>query len=242
MFGRKPYALASVSVSKIFVMNMIHFDKLLKRYKNHVVLDQASLSIPSGVHILLGKNGAGKTSFLKILSGYASFIGEGKIGGDILLQKSHRLIRQSVRFSEAEPGFPEFVRGQYLVDMFYKLLQGELEQIEEVKELLGIGEYLDQPIGTYSSGMKKKLSLLLAFIGHPQLILLDEPFNTLDPPTRANLCHLIQQKAAKDCSFFMALHQNLPLGHSIPIEGYWMIQDKQLVPYSEEELLAYHTP
>ena len=188
-------------------MDLIHFDKLLKRYKNQVVLDQASLSISSGVNILLGKNGTGKTSFLKILAGYASFMGEGTIGEDINLAKSHQLLRRRVRFSEAEPVFPDFVRGQYLVDMFSKFLEGDQEQVGQVKEILGITDFLEQPIGTYSSGMKKKLSLLLAFMGKPQWVLLDEPFNTLDPPTRNQLCQLIRQKALEGCSFFLALHQ-----------------------------------
>ena len=218
---------------------MIRFAPLLKRYQQHVVLDQPSLDISPGIHILVGKNGSGKTSLLKILSGYGSFIGEGYLGEEIKLGKDHQQVRRKVRLSEAEPTFPDFVKGAYLVNMFQRLLDASLEETKEIEEALGIEGYLEQPIGTYSSGMKKKLSLLLAFLGQPQLILLDEPFNTLDPPTRNQLCELIAAKAKAGCSFLLAMHQPLPSPHPFEINGFWGILDKQIKPLTSDELTTY---
>lgn len=237
--GNNPRSLASVRELHIFVIDMIRFAPLLKRYQHNVVLDQPILEMGPGIHILVGKNGTGKTSLLRILSGYGAFIGEGLLNEEVKLGKDHQLTRRQVRLSEAEPTFPDFVKGQYLVDMFQKLLEASIEEIEAIKKELGIESYLQQPIGTYSSGMKKKLSLLLAFIGQAQLILLDEPFNTLDPPTREQLCKLIDKKAKAGCSFLLAMHQPLPSPHPFNVDGFWAIHNKQVNPIDPDELSEY---
>ena len=219
-------------------MRLIEFASLFKRYQQHVVFDQEGLFLEEGIHILLGENGSGKSTFLKILAGYASFVGTGKILDDIRLGTDHKSLRKSVSYAEAEPEFPDHIQGQYLVDMFLRLKEGDRKEVEEINEILGIEGYLSQSIGNYSSGMKKKLSLLLAFLGNSRLILLDEPFNTLDPLARKSLCNLIQQWSERGSSFLMAMHHQPP-EDSLRVSGYWKISDRQVISLNESEIEAY---
>jgi ABC-2 type transport system ATP-binding protein len=70
--------------------------------------------------------------------------------------------------------------------------------------------YLDNPLGTYSSGMLKKLSLVLAFLGRPALILLDEPLNAIDSDSLQVLYNWIETKyRTENISFLLSSHQSL---------------------------------
>ncbi|MEM6630482.1 MAG: ATP-binding cassette domain-containing protein [Bacteroidota bacterium] len=219
-------------------MDLIELSPLFKRYKQHVVFDQDSLAFNKGIHVLLGENGSGKSTLLKILAGYSSFVGTGKILGNIRLRKDHQTLCRAVSYAEAEPEFPDHILGKYFVDMFIRLKNGDRKELEEIKDFLGITNFLTQPVGNYSSGMKKKLSLLLAFIGKNRLILLDEPFNTLDPQARTSLCALIQKYSDKGISFIMAMHHQLPQD-SLTVSSYWKILDKKVLGLTEPELVSY---
>ncbi len=81
------------------------------------------------------------------------------------------------------------------------------QQVEEMKEAFGVSSFSGNAISTYSSGMLKKTSLLLAFLGDPKLIILDEPFTTIDSASQDFLIQLINQKSAEGVSFLISTHQ-----------------------------------
>jgi ABC-2 type transport system ATP-binding protein len=117
----------------------------------------------------------------------------------------------TVSFSEAEPVYPQFLTGYELVQFYRQTKGGSGEQASQLAEVLGIAPFLANKVGTYSSGMMKKLSLLLCFTGSPRLILLDEPFITLDVNTVSVLRELIAQYSEKGISFLISSHQDLQL-------------------------------
>ncbi|HEX3767484.1 MAG TPA: ATP-binding cassette domain-containing protein, partial [Puia sp.] len=88
--------------------------------------------------------------------------------------------RSLVNFAEAEPLYPDFITGHELICFYQEIRKAATVQIDMLINLFKMHHYLRSSIGTYSSGMVKKLSLLLAFIGRPSLVLLDEPLATLD--------------------------------------------------------------
>jgi ABC-2 type transport system ATP-binding protein len=95
---------------------------------------------------------------------------------------------------------------------FYRQTKGGSgEQASQLAEVLGIAPFLANKVGTYSSGMMKKLSLLLCFTSSPRLILLDEPFITLDVNTVSVLRELIAQYSENGISFLISSHQDLQL-------------------------------
>ncbi len=213
---------------------MLQLTDFRKRYGRQTILSLAELFIPTGVHALGGPNGSGKSTWLKILAGMIPFEGEILLEPDIRLQTDHRSHRLAVSYAEAEPLFPPYITGQYLVDLFLSLKGGHPDQLQTLKGALGITDYLTQKIATYSSGMKKKLALCLAFIGQARLILLDEPFNTLDSDAKAGLAQLITQHAQSGVNFMLATHLTEQLDQ-VPITHAWHIHQHQLQPISVYE-------
>ncbi|MEL7003007.1 MAG: ABC transporter ATP-binding protein, partial [Bacteroidota bacterium] len=90
-----------------------------------------------------------------------------------------------------------------------------------------VDRYWKNPVGTYSSGMLKKIALTMAFCGNPRLILLDEPFTTIDAKSLTLLCDLIKDFYSKGCSFIISAHQ---LKASIPLtfDATLFIEEKTL--------------
>lgn len=189
---------------------MLRISNYRKSYGTTTVLQIESLSLPSGVYWLKGQNGSGKTTLLKSIAGLIPF--EGSIEVDGVNLRKHRMeYTRNVSYAEAEPVYPAFLSGSDLLRFYHKARLGNEAFATEMTKAFGADAYLQNKIATYSSGMLKKLSLLLAFVGHPKLILLDEPFITLD----ANALQILQQQIAKlstECvSFLFSSHQELEL-------------------------------
>ncbi|RZK47771.1 MAG: ATP-binding cassette domain-containing protein, partial [Hymenobacter sp.] len=118
--------------------------------------------------------------------------------------------RRLVNFAEAEPVFPEFLTGRELINLFRVAKAGPPHQEDFYLESLRLTAYVHEPINTYSSGMRKKLALVLAFLGRPACILLDEPLTTLDAEAVPVLCAWIaRQHAEQGTSFLLSSHQAL---------------------------------
>ena len=186
---------------------MLQFANVLKTYDQQPVLEISDLRLERNIYWLQGINGSGKTTFLSILAGLIPFKGEILLDG-INLQQNPLNYRRLVSFAEAEPLYPEFITGVELVKFFQDLRKAATVQTDLLVNLFKMHRFLQMPIGTYSSGMIKKLSLLLAFIGRPSLILLDEPLATLDEESVHIMPELISayNKEFKTC-FIFSSHQ-----------------------------------
>ncbi len=112
-----------------------------------------------------------------------------------------------MNYAEAEPQYPEFLRGQDLIE-FYKNAKGaSSKQAEYLLDKLVVRSFASGKIGEYSSGMIKKLSLALACMGNPRLVLLDEPFITLDADATVSILELIKEYALSGVSVILTSHQ-----------------------------------
>ena len=158
---------------------MLHFEKVFKSYDQHAVLEIPQLNLERNIYWLQGQNGSGKTTFLRMLAGLVPFKGTIALDG-INLREKPLPYRRLVSFAEAEPLYPSFITGKELLGFYKDIRRADSSQTDMLIHFFRMHRYLSQPVGTYSSGMIKKLSLLLAFIGKPSLILLDEPLSTLD--------------------------------------------------------------
>lgn len=184
---------------------MLHLSDYRKHYDSLQVLHIPELALERGVYWLKGANGAGKTTLLKSIAGLIPF--EGRIqaaGRDI--RKQRRDYLQVVNWAEAEPLYPAFLTGNDLVDFYLRCKGGTLQATKAIAEALGATTFLHRKVSTYSSGMTKKLSLVLAFAGRPSLILLDEPFITLDAEAVGALQRLIKEAYAAGVSFCISAH------------------------------------
>lgn len=158
---------------------MLQFDHVYKTYNQQPVLDIAHLKLERNIYWLKGINGSGKTTLLSMLAGLIPFKGNIQLDGTSL-RNDPVSYRSLVNFAEAEPLYPDFITGQELIAFYQEIRKAATVQIDMLINLFKMHHFLKSSIGTYSSGMVKKLSLLLAFIGRPSLVLLDEPLATLD--------------------------------------------------------------
>ena len=200
---------------------MLQFANVYKTYDQQPVLEISNLTLERNIYWLQGINGSGKTTFLSMLAGLIPFNGDILLDG-INLRQNPLSYRRLVNFAEAEPLYPDFLTGIELVEFYQDIRKAASVQTDLLVNLFNMHRFLSMPIGSYSSGMIKKLSLLLAFIGKPSLILLDEPLATLDEGSVHILPELISayNKEFKTC-FIFSSHQ--------PFKSYSLVINKILI-------------
>jgi ABC-2 type transport system ATP-binding protein len=176
---------------------MIVVNNLTKRYSKTIALNNVNFNFKkSTVTAIMGENGAGKSTLLKICAGVITFD-----YGEILID-SFSIVKDSIQARKYLGYLPEM---PYMYDrltgrefLFYISSLRELENAEDeishLSNLLGIERFLDNEIGSYSKGMKQKISLIAAIIHKPKNLLLDEPVWGLDPLTSRTLRDFIKNR------------------------------------------------
>ena len=186
---------------------MLQLTDLKKAYGPRVILQIPQLSVPPGTYWIKGNNGSGKTTLMKIIAGINPVEGTVILNNTDLV-KNPMTYRQQVSFAEAEPVFPGFVTGWDLIRFVQNMRKEKEESLQMLIEYFGVRDFLDYTVGTYSSGMTKRLSLMLAFIGNTKLILLDEPLITLEDIFLPLLFSLIKLRQNQGTSFLLSSHQH----------------------------------
>jgi len=204
---------------------MIQLRAFRKAYLTRTILDIPDFQIDAGMYWIKGVNGAGKSTLFKAISGLIPFQGDVMI--DEVSQKDAPTdYRRRVTYSEAEPLFPGFLSAKELVRFVGKSRNTTISRQDALCERLGITTYFDAPCATYSSGMLKKASLALAFLGEPSVIILDEPLVTLDDASRSALDQLVAEHRQKK-TFLISSHETLTHGFSA-VDGILEVADQQL--------------
>lgn len=205
---------------------MIRFTNYNKYYDNNLVISIPQLELEHNIYWLQGENGSGKTTLIKSIAGLLPFSGNIVVENKDIT-KDRIAYRMVVNYAEAEPVYPVFLTGNDITRFYATTKKASEEQVKSLIEAFGIGNYIDNKIGTYSSGMAKKLSLVLGFIGTPKLIVLDEPLITLDHQAVAVLQDLIKEYFSNGVTFLVTSHQEIsfPGYKSVKLA----ISDKKLV-------------
>jgi ABC-2 type transport system ATP-binding protein len=158
---------------------------LTKAYGNgHLAVDDLSFQMQKGQVLgLLGPNGAGKTTTLRMLMGLIHpDAGEIRIFGQRITPGAAVLARLG-SFVEG-PGFLPHLTGRVNLDLYWRATGRPAEEshVDEAVAIADLGSALDRPVRTYSQGMRQRLAIAQAMLGLPDLLVLDEPTNGLDPP------------------------------------------------------------
>jgi ABC-2 type transport system ATP-binding protein len=178
---------------------LFQFEGVTKTYGSVTALDNLSLAVPAGAIGLLGPNGSGKTTMIRMLLG---LIPVDRGSGEILgMDFRHRQldIRRVVGFApENECLFPrvegvEFVA--YAGELAGMSAKDALQRSHEVLDYVGLGEARYRKVESYSTGMKQRLKLASAIIHDPKLLILDEPTNGMDPAGREDILELTRDLA-----------------------------------------------
>lgn len=207
---------------------MLHIRNLQKKYGDKTILNIENLQIEKGITHLKGINGSGKTTFSKIVAGLIPFEGEIALFDKFSPLKTKVDYRRQVNYAESEPQYPDFLTANDMISFIGKAKGASAKDQANIPEIFGVHEYLYDHIGTYSSGMLKRLSLSLAFLGAPTLILLDEPFNTLDTSAIGILKSMIAQFHEKGVHFILVSHQDIgKLG--VPINHRYLVKNQTII-------------
>lgn len=210
---------------------MIQFKGYKKKYYGKLIVQSDDLALPEGLLILHGPNGSGKTTLFRCISGIIPY--EGSIFlFDVDQKKNPALYRSYVSFSDAKPEFPRYLSGIDIARFFCAARSVPFQGTFKIQRDLGIDEFLDDKIETYSEGMHKKLSLFLAFIGLPRLIILDEPFAFLDANAREKLISIIDRlRNERKINFMISNHISETLGELSNSKDY-KLENHKIVPVS----------
>ena len=204
---------------------MLHIQNFLKTYNNHKILEIENLQIPEGIHWFKGINGSGKSTLFRSIAGIIPF------KGNILFKhtdcrKEVVAYRLLVNLSEAEPLYPDYLSGYDLLSFMAEAKKARDGQLKELADSLGVSQYWKSPIGTYSSGMQKKISLLSAFLGSPKLIMLDEPLITIDDRSVQIVYELVKDYYEKQgVSFLLSSHQDFRF-ERLAIKNIYLVQNQ----------------
>jgi ABC-2 type transport system ATP-binding protein len=206
---------------------MLTFKSFRKSYGSFSALKIPDLSLAPGIYWVKGVNGSGKSTLLKSIAGILAFDGDVLLD-DISIKQQAVVYRKLVNFSEAEALFPEFITGAEMIDLFVGAKGGPKGQEQALIESMKMQSYVSKPVGSYSSGMLKKLSLLLAFLGEPKLILLDEPLITIDTASLEILYTWIADRHRNHgTTFLLTSHQALD-AEVLPEAKELLIEDQTL--------------
>jgi ABC-2 type transport system ATP-binding protein len=167
-------------------------------YGNVVAVNDISFSLGPGVTGLLGPNGAGKSTLLHLMSGFLRpSVGEVEVAGGPVWGRPerHRLVGFVPEREAVYPfltGF-EFVR-------FNARLQGLADAdgaVARAIEMVELADAQHRPVGTYSKGMRQRIKVAGALVHDPPILLLDEPFNGMDPRQRLGMMGLLDRMAGE---------------------------------------------
>lgn len=161
----------------------IAFENLGKSFRGRIAISGISFSVRKGeIFGLLGHNGAGKSTTFGIALGHVrADTGRVVIGGiDVAADRASALSKTGAIFET--PSFYDYLSGWRNLE-FYVSLSGWLprERLMEAVHLVGLAERIHDPVRAYSHGMRQRLALAAALLPDPQLVLLDEPTEGLDP-------------------------------------------------------------
>jgi ABC-2 type transport system ATP-binding protein len=173
-----------------------------KRYGPVVALDHLDLQIRRGeVFCLLGPNGSGKTTFIRLLAGFLSPTA-GRLSVDGFdVQRQPMQARGRIGYApEPAPLYRHMRVREFLAFMarLRRVPPGDVAQaVQQVAEQLEIADKLDAPVPTLSRGYRQRVSLAQALVHAPQLLILDEPSNGLDPRQIIEMRRLIRSLAGR---------------------------------------------
>jgi ABC-2 type transport system ATP-binding protein len=176
--------------------DQITFQDVSRFYGEVLGVNKVSLSIPPGVTSLVGPNGSGKTTLMNLMCGLIRpSQGEITVLG-IAPDDPERLCR-AVGYCAQFDAFPKGITGYQFVYSFlrmYGLDHGECDRrTMEAIEMVGLTEARNRPVAAYSKGMRQRAKLAQATVHDPQVIILDEPLNGLDPLARAEAIALFER-------------------------------------------------
>ncbi|ART98633.1 ABC transporter ATP-binding protein [Lactobacillus gasseri] len=178
--------------------------ELGKNFKNKRVLSRINIHVPKGkIYCIMGPNGAGKSTLLKMISGI-----EKPTEGSIIF-KGKDWKREDLKVIGSlieEPGLFDNLTVEDNIKLKLKLHHVENKDQEQILNTLGFGDHNQEKVKGFSTGMRQRLGIALAFMGNPDLVVLDEPTNGLDTFGIHELRELLMLEKKQGKTIIIASH------------------------------------
>lgn len=186
-------------------MHVLRVEGLSLHYGEQQVLNDISFSFEKGRIIgLLGPNGAGKSSIFKVLAGLV------RPDSGVVEKNGVRLsdisdLRESCAYMIDSPAFYPYLSGRQNLQLICRVL-GVDKDLEKLMSLVGLDPFSQKRVSNYSTGMKQRLAIAQTMINDVDLLLLDEPFNGLDPNGFQDLIALLRKLNAAGTTVVVSSH------------------------------------
>ena len=181
---------------------------LTKRFKDNVAVDGVELLVPRGCAFgYLGPNGAGKTTLIRVLLGltHADAGTMSLLGYSVPKHRDRALARMGAIVDE--PRFHAHLTGRQNLQILAAAREPAARtRIEVSLERVGIAHRADDKVSKYSMGMRQRLGVAACLLGDPQLLILDEPMNGLDPAGMLEMREMIQSLVAEGRTVVLSSH------------------------------------
>ncbi len=188
-------------------MSVLELRDVSRWYGNVVAVNGITMTVGPGVTGLLGPNGAGKSTLIHMMGGFLP-PSSGQVGIDgRRIWKNPSVYRDIGLVPEREAAY-DFLTGRQFVRSMAKLhkLDEPGKAAERALAMVEMTDPADRTIGTYSKGMKQRIKMASALVHDPPVLLLDEPFNGMDPRQRIQLMELIRGMAAEGRTVLFSSH------------------------------------
>ncbi|WP_370004494.1 ATP-binding cassette domain-containing protein [Methanothermobacter sp. KEPCO 2] len=192
--------------------NIIETEGISKRYDDFLAVNSVDLEVPeNSIYGVLGPNGAGKTTLISMLCTILHpTSGRGMVNGYDIVREA-RKVRESIGIVFQSRALDDILTGREHLEMhaaLYGVPRNIRERrIDEVLELIALGDKADEYVKTYSGGMKRRLEIGRGLIHHPRVLFLDEPTLGLDPQTRESIWRYIERlNREEDVTVLLTTH------------------------------------
>jgi ABC-type multidrug transport system ATPase subunit len=203
--NKSPYIAPKLyQTDQLYMEKVLEINHLTKRFGRLTAVDNLSFSVEKGnVYGLLGPNGSGKSTTLgMILQVVNATSGQWKWFGE----EPHTESLKRVGAIIERPNFYPYLTAQQNLEIVATIKEVSFDQIDKKLALVGLLERKNHAFRTYSLGMKQRLAIAAAMLNDPEVLILDEPTNGLDPQGIIQIREIIQAIAAKGTTIILASH------------------------------------
>jgi ABC-2 type transport system ATP-binding protein len=188
-------------------MSTLELDHVSRWYRNVVAVNDVSMTIGPGVTGLLGPNGAGKSTLIALMSGFlAPSAGTVTLDGEPLWRNEQ--VHRSIGLVPEREALFDYLTGRQFVVANAELhgLADPGAAAQASVDMVEMGDAQDRVISTYSKGMRQRIKMAAALVHDPPVLLLDEPFNGMDPRQRIHLMGLLRTMGAEGRTVLFSSH------------------------------------
>ncbi len=188
-------------------MNTIEIEQVSKWFGHVVAVNDVTMTIKGGITGLLGPNGAGKTTLMNMMAGFAAPSSGQVTLGQQPTWRNEKVYSKIGMVPEGEAMY-DFLTGSEFVLANAKLhgLPQPKQAATRAIDTVEMSYAADRSISTYSKGMRQRLKMAAALVHDPEVLLLDEPFNGMDPRQRMQLMKLLQNMGAEGRTVLFSSH------------------------------------